>query len=204
MSQQRTTGDGTEADESPVGSRADEQIAATSDSLLSSDRGKAHLKSVVGIYAAAGVAIGLLVIVVSATGNPIQPPESSGPGTGTNAVWEPMTATILSTWTMLATPFLASVIGVAVGLNLSRTVDDETGEVAKLAGAGTAVGTVALVVLGVVLAETEFGADTMGALMTELSLDFATLLTGAVAAAVVVGLLSAVTVYADRELTPAT
>lgn len=196
MSQQPTTGGGTAADESAV-----DQLASTSDPLLSSDRGKDYLKSVVGIYAAAGVAIGLLVILVSATGNPIQPPEG-GQGTGTSQVWEPMTATILSTWTMLATPFLASVIGVAVGLNLSRTVDDEMGEVAKLAGAGTAAGTVALVVLATVLAETEFGADTMGALVTELSLDFATLLTGAVAAAVVVGLLSAVTVYADRELTP--
>ena len=161
------------------------------DSLLSTDRGKGYVKAVTGIYAAAGVAIGLLVIVVSATGNPVTPSEEI-------PQYGDATTTMTSTWAMLSTPFLAAVLGVGIGQTLSRSLDEATEEVAKLAGVATAAGTVALVVLGIFLAETQFENDL---LFLDTSLDFANLLTGAIGAAVVVGVLTAATVYADRELT---
>ncbi|WP_254864454.1 hypothetical protein [Halovivax gelatinilyticus] len=168
-----------------------DEAAVDSESLISTDRGKGYIKAVAGIYAAAGVAIGLLVIVVSTTGNPVTPTEEI-------PQYGDATATMTSTWAMMSTPFLAAVLGVGIGQTLSRSVDEATEEVAKLAGAATAAGTVALVVLGVFLAETEFQNEL---LFLDTSLDFGNLLTGAIGAAVVVGILSAVTVYADRELT---
>lgn len=184
-----------EAESTETTSSAQIESATSGESLLASDLGKDYIKYTTGVYAAAGAAVGLLVIVVAAVGAPVTPSEDP------TGAFGDVTASLLSTWAILGTPFLAAVLAVGTGRDLSQSLEEATEEVAKVAAAAAATGTVALMTVGTVLAESELAADSL-APSVEMSLDFGNLLVGAVAAGVVVGILAATAVYADRELRP--
>lgn len=172
------------------------ESATSGESLLSSDLGKEHIKYTAGVYAAVGAAIGLLVIIVAAVGSPVTPgEEASG-----LVEFDDVTSSLLAMWAIMGAPFLAGVLAVGTARDLSRTVEAATEEVAKVAAAATAAGTAVLMTIAIFLAETELAAGTLSDVDT--SIDFGNLLIGAVAAGVVVGVLAATTVYADRELRP--
>lgn len=169
-----------------------DRTAGTDGSILSSDLGKGYLKYVVTVYAVFGVAIGLLVLLIASTGNPIQP---AGEAPGTE--WEELTTLMLGTYMMLGTPFFGSLLAVVTAISISSSARVETSDAYTLAGAGAGIGTFVMVAASIFLASSE-----VESYSTELALDTGNLLTGGLAAGVIAAIVAAATVYAHRSLRP--